>query len=448
MSSPVAPLPNRDSVTTIRDDGSRAFLYPADTHGRFTRARQWIRFDAMEPFCFFFPVQRSAVEGFEPVFAPLDADPATAARFKAWSEARDAFHVKMQRDPPAAPADKWQKHYYRGVDIGGEALIADHRAKIRVRPFDRAAAPQAPLAPVDDPPQSAPAPASPQGAVDEIAALRRALAKREWLLETLERQRDLAPAAARIERRADLSRDEFLERYYAVGRPVILTGEMDDWPALARWTPAYLKAKLGAAPIEYQGGRTADPRFELDKDAHRRSAPFDGFIDAITRAGAGNDAYLTAYNSAANRAALAPLAADVGWLEKFLTPDPAARGGMAWIGPAGTFTPLHHDLTHNFIAQVVGRKRLKIIPAAEVGKVYNATHVFSDVPDIEDPVLDFARFPRLATTRVYEVELQPGEIIFMPLAWWHQVKALDFSVTVTFTNFLWPNDAHESYPAG
>jgi len=49
---------------------------------------------------------------------------------------------------------------------------------------------------------------------------------------------------------------------------------------------------------------------------------------------------------------------------------------------------------------------------------------------------------------VYDVELQPGEIIFMPLAWWHQVKALDFSVTATFTNFLWPNDAHEGYPEG
>lgn len=40
MAVPVAQLPNRDSVTTIREDGSRAFLYPADTHGRFTRARQ------------------------------------------------------------------------------------------------------------------------------------------------------------------------------------------------------------------------------------------------------------------------------------------------------------------------------------------------------------------------------------------------------------------------
>src|SRR3954471_21776157 len=36
-----ATLPTLDSVTTIRDDGSRRFLFPADTRGRFTQARRW-----------------------------------------------------------------------------------------------------------------------------------------------------------------------------------------------------------------------------------------------------------------------------------------------------------------------------------------------------------------------------------------------------------------------
>ena len=70
-----------------------------------------------------------------------------------------------------------------------------------------------------------------------------------------------------------------------------------------------------------------------------------------------------------------------------------------------------------------------------------------DIPDVEAPNLDLVRYPRLAGARAYEVVLEPGEIIFMPLAWWHQVKSLDFSVTVTYTNFLWPNDAHADYPS-
>ena len=41
----------------------------------------------------------------------------------------------------------------------------------------------------------------------------------------------------------------------------------------------------------------------------------------------------------------------------------------------------------------------------------------------------------------------PGEMIFMPLAWWHQVRSIDFSVTITYTNFRWPNDGYRDFPA-
>ncbi len=42
MPAPLPPslLPSLESVTTIRADGSRPYLYPADTHGRFTAARR------------------------------------------------------------------------------------------------------------------------------------------------------------------------------------------------------------------------------------------------------------------------------------------------------------------------------------------------------------------------------------------------------------------------
>jgi cytochrome c oxidase accessory protein FixG len=41
MQQPSAPRPNRDFVTTIREDGSRLFLHPADARGRWTTARRW-----------------------------------------------------------------------------------------------------------------------------------------------------------------------------------------------------------------------------------------------------------------------------------------------------------------------------------------------------------------------------------------------------------------------
>lgn len=415
---------------------------------RFTRPHHRVRFEAMEPICFLFPVQRAVLETIQPKFAPMGDDPALEERFTDWSKARDEFHQRMSREPPKAGADKWQKHYYRGVDIKEKALIDDHRTKLRLKSFDRSAAPNLPEAPLNDAVvPSRPEPPLPPAARTGDDRVLRDLRKREWLLEIVERQRSLSPAASVIERRAGLSGQEFLDRYYATNRPVILTGEMAAWPALTRWTPDYLAERVGAQIVEFQGQRSSNPRFEMEKDAHRREARFDAFIDMVKRPGAGNDAYITAYNSARNAEALSVLNSDLGFLDKFLTPAVTQPNGMMWIGPAGTLTSLHHDLTNNFIAQLVGRKRFKILPAAEVGRLYNETHVFSEITDLDDPLLDRSRFARLKGTHIYDITLDPGEIIFMPLGWWHQVKAVDFSITLTYTNFLWPNDAHHSYPS-
>jgi hypothetical protein len=419
---------------------------------RFTRPNHWVRFDAGEPICFFFPVQRALLDDVRPALAPIEAEPGLLERFQEWSNRRDAFVLRMANEPPPAPAEKWQKHYYRGVDMSEKPQAADHRTRLRLRPFD-ASAISWPLRSVAEPEARASAmSANPPDAArqQEVSAAQTLLdlRKREWLLETLERQRALSQQGATIERRAGLGSDEFLDRYYAANRPVILTGEMAGWPALAKWTPEYLKRIVGSKMIEFQGDRSTSERFEIHKDEHRREMPFDQFIDLVCRPDAGNDAYLTAYNSARNSEAISKLHPDLGFSEKFLSRDVDQPNGMMWIGPAGTLTSLHHDLTNNLIAQVVGRKRLLVLPASEVGKLYNHLHVFSEIADLEDPAVTLARFPRLEQARFTEVTLMPGEMIFMPVAWWHQVRSIDFSVTITYTNFRWPNDGYRDFPAG
>ncbi len=119
---------------------------------------------------------------------------------------------------------------------------------------------------------------------------------------------------------------------------------------------------------------------------------------------------------------------------------------MIWIGPAGTLTSLHHDLTDNLLVQLVGRKRVIMASPAETGKLYNNVAVFSDIPDLTDPGLDLSVYPKLADIRLLDVTLEPGEGLFLPVGWWHQVVALDFSVSMTYTNFVWPVAAYETYP--
>jgi ribosomal protein L16 Arg81 hydroxylase len=44
-----------------------------------------------------------------------------------------------------------------------------------------------------------------------------------------------------------------------------------------------------------------------------------------------------------------------------------------------------------------------------------------------------------------ECTLEPGELLFLPIGWWHYVEGLDASVTMTFTNFLQRNDFSRDY---
>ena len=95
--------------------------------------------------------------------------------------------------------------------------------------------------------------------------------------------------------------------------------------------------------------------------------------------------------------------------------------------------------------QIQGRKRLLLVAPAETPRLYNDHHVYSRIRDLAEPGL-VERFPAGEGLDVHQVVLGPGDALFIPLGWWHQVTALDFSVTITHTNFRWPNDFHQSYP--
>jgi hypothetical protein len=87
---------------------------------RFTRAGEWIRFEENEPIAFFFPVERGRAEQFQPRIERLEDAPELRAAFEKWSESRNAFQKWVVEAKPTAPAEKWQKLYFRGLDSDGK----------------------------------------------------------------------------------------------------------------------------------------------------------------------------------------------------------------------------------------------------------------------------------------------------------------------------------------
>ena len=266
------------------------------------------------------------------------------------------------------------------------------------------------------------------------------VAKRDWVLAIQSQLNRLGDDA--IPRREKLSGADFLQQHYRTNRPVIITGMLDHYPARSKWTLDYFAEHFGERMVEVQFGRDADPQYELNSIAHKRQLKFGDYVELVRSSGSSNDFYMTANNDSKNHAALQGLWDDVGALPEYLKDDPAQRG-FFWFGPAGTITPLHHDLTNNFMAQIMGRKRVKLIAPCDLPKVYNQRHCFTD---IDAKAVDLKRFPAMAGVTIHDCVLEPGEILFLPVGWWHHVEALDISVTLAATNFRWHNDFYSNYP--
>lgn len=256
------------------------------------------------------------------------------------------------------------------------------------------------------------------------------------LLNVLQKSAGLDSQAKVVERRTNLSRDEFRDRYYAANRPVIIEGLMTAWRAVETWTADYLKGMAGDQLIEIMAGRDADPKYEINAPNHRTMVRFADYIDRVYGGLVSNDQYLVANNRFFQQPETRSLMDDFASFREYLDPATVGERCFLWFGPAGTITPLHHDSCNILIAQVVGRKRFRLISALQWPYVYNNIGVYSDV-DCENPDLD--RHPLFRHANPIDVVLEPGQVLFLPVGWWHHVRALDVSISISFTNFVFPN---------
>jgi hypothetical protein len=265
--------------------------------------------------------------------------------------------------------------------------------------------------------------------------------KRDWILDVRRKLDRMRAGTAVVERVPTLSRDAFFDEYYLKNRPVVIEGALAHWPAMQRWSFDAFRARLGEREVEVQFGRESDPDFEVNQPRHRRRMRFAEYLDLVERSGPTNDFYMTANNSGHNRAALAELWDDVPVLDTYLDPASPDRG-FFWLGPRGTKTPFHHDLTNNFMAQVIGSKLVRLVAPEDTPYLYNHLHCYAQV---DGQRIDLERFPLMREARLIDVVIHPGDLLFLPIGWWHYVEGLQATVTMTYINFRLDNDFSSFY---
>ena len=231
--------------------------------------------------------------------------------------------------------------------------------------------------------------------------------------------------------------DDFLREVVPGYEPVVLRGQVSAWPAVEagrrgpRAIADYIAAFDCGRPADVMiGAPTIGGRFFYSDDMRgfnfrREAVPLRELLSKLLELE--GDALAPAlYAGAAAAPEHLP-----GWeaANRLALPVQSATARI-WIGNRARAST-HYDVSHNVACVVAGRRRFVVFPPQQIANLYVGPLEFTmagqptSMVDVDRP--DFARFPRFAEALRHALvaELAPGDAIFIPSLWWHDVTALE-----------------------
>ncbi|KAF2110686.1 hypothetical protein BDV96DRAFT_583563 [Lophiotrema nucula] len=260
--------------------------------------------------------------------------------------------------------------------------------------------------------------------------------------------------------------------------PIIITKAIDHWPATTSraWnSPSYLLKKTldGRRLVPIEIGRSY-----TEVGWSQKIISFHEFLQQYIFTSSGDTGYLAQHDLLTQ---IPSLRNDISTPDYcFADPPPHKLPHIkpvapleepllnAWFGPKGTISPLHTDPYHNVLAQVVGYKYVRLYGPKETDRLYprgvdasgidmhntsridldKAMAIYSDL----DPFKNESKgdngaghdeqdqanqefedhFPNFKDAEYVEAVLGPGECLYIPVGWWHYVRSLTPSFSVSF----------------
>lgn len=122
-----------------------------------------------------------------------------------------------------------------------------------------------------------------------------------------------------------------------------------------------------------------------------------------------------------------------------------------WIGNRAT-VPAHFDDSHNIACVAAGKRRFTLLPPQCAPLLYLGPPDYAPTPAPMSVVPDLHRadavqFPRVseALAQAHVAELEPGDAIYIPPLWFHQVEALAPHLNI-LVNYWWRPEAAPGRP--
>ncbi len=240
--------------------------------------------------------------------------------------------------------------------------------------------------------------------------------------------------------------ERFRREVVAGGQPVVLRGQVAGWPAVPRCRSttsllAYLKGlDTGGLVDAVMLPPEADGRIFYNERMDgfnfvRNRVTLSAVAEQVVRYGTFPRPPAVAAQSALVRDCVPGFAAEnqLGLVGESVLP-------RIWLGNA-MMTPTHLDEWCNVACVVAGRRRFTLFPPQQIGNLYVGPLDFAptgapmSLVHLRQP--DFARFPRFrdALDAAQSAELSPGDAIYIPPLWWHNVESL--AACNLLVNYWW-----------
>jgi ribosomal protein L16 Arg81 hydroxylase len=233
----------------------------------------------------------------------------------------------------------------------------------------------------------------------------------------------------------NIDAETFRSLYYVTNKPVLLRGFLRNWPAFRKWSPRHFADRFGQVEVQVMCDLDPDRACYGGPYGNRRTLSIGDLVKMIEH-GASGSPYLVAQNHALRQPEFAELWRDLTFESGWFDAPESADAVSLWLGPRNTVTPLHFDLTNFLLAQVFGRKQAMLASPLDTLWLYNQRGGYSQVnPDRPD----YDRFPLFARAGVGSVVVEAGDALFLPRDWWHHVRSLSASISLSLSNFAWPN---------
>lgn len=224
----------------------------------------------------------------------------------------------------------------------------------------------------------------------------------------------------------------FMEHHVLVAKPVVIAGAMEHWPAMdlrghRHWSLDYIKTTAGCRTVPIEVGSKY-----TDESWSQKLVTVADFIDTYIinpnkLSGVGYLAQHQLFDQ------IPELLQDISIPSYCGLGECADVDINAWFGPAGTVSPLHQDPKHNFLCQIVGEKYLRLYDVEYTARLYPHSGYLlcnTSAVDVESPDLD--RYPLFSDVPYTECILKPGQMLYLPPKYWHYVRSLSVSFSVSF----------------